>query len=338
MRADSFRWQDGERFIVFGRGAALDAVGTVGGGGYSLLTTERCRALVPGIEDHAAAVHLVAPGRVDELAEELRPKVTGGRIVALGGGRVIDVGKALGAAGQIVERRAATVAAIPTTLSGAEMTSVHRHAGGVPIDTQRVRPAIVINDPALSASQPAAEQAASAANALGHLAEGPLTPLRNPVAEQTALEGARLLAAAFASTAQPSNQRDDELALAALLAGYVIGATWYGLHHVISQTLARFTPAGHGGANAIMLPHTLGALARRFPAELDELGEALGADPAAFAAGLAALTGSPRLRDRGVTREQLDQCADEAAARPELQMTPPPADRGEIRALLDSAY
>jgi alcohol dehydrogenase class IV len=341
MRVDSarsFRWQDGERLIVFGRGAAVDAVATAGGPGYTLLSTERCEGLVPGIVEQAAAVHRVGLGRVDELAGELKPVVEGGRLVALGGGRVVDVAKALAAAAQADGRDDVTVAAIPTTLSGAEMTSVHRHAAGVPLGTPRVRPAIVINDPALSASQPAAEQAASAANALGHIAEGPLTPFRNPVAAGAALAGARLLAAAFASTTSDSDEREDELALAALLAGYVIGSTWYGLHHVISQTLARNTPAGHGGSNAIMLPHTLGALSRRFPAELEDLGEALGAEPSAFAAGLAALTGRPRLRDVGVTPDQLDRCADDAATRPELQMTPPAADRAELRALLGAAY
>jgi alcohol dehydrogenase class IV len=319
--------------IVFGRGAADDALATVGGPGYALLSTERCMERVPGLVQDAAEIHLVPPGRVDELAGALRSDVLGERLVALGGGRVIDAAKALAAADP-----PRTVAAIPTTLSGAEMTTVHRHAEGVSLQTPRVRPAIVINDPALCASQPAAELAASAANALGHIAEGPLTPMRNPVATQAALEGARLLAAAFGSSTKRSDARDDELALAALLAGYVIGSTWYGLHHVISQTLARFTPAGHGGSNAIMLPFTLDALARRFPEEVDALGQALGAEPAAFAAGLAALTGRPRLRDAGVTPEQLDLCADEAASRPELAMTPPAADRAELRALLDAAF
>ena len=333
--ATPFRWQDGERTIVFGRGAAAGTVETVGGPGFTLLTTTRSQGLVPAAVEAAASVHLVPVGRVDEIAAELRSQVDGERLVALGGGRVIDVAKALAAADP-----PRTAAAIPTTLSGAEMTSVHRHATGVPAETPRLRPAIVINDPALCASQPAAEQAASAANALGHIAEGMVTPLRNPVATQAALEGARLLAAAFGpdAGAARADEREDALALAALLAGYVIGSTWYGLHHVLSQTLARFTAAGHGGSNAIMLPHSLGALAKRFPAETAALGQALGADPAAFAAGLAALTGRTRLRDAGVTIEQLDDLAGQATGRPELQMTPPAADRTELRALLQAAY
>jgi maleylacetate reductase len=335
-----FRWQDGERLIVFGRGSLDGALGDVGGPGYELLSTPRALAMAPALAQSAGAVHTVEPGRVDELAGALRGSVSGERLVALGGGRVIDVAKALAAAARADGRAAAaTVAAIPTTLSGAEMTSVHRHAAGVALTTPRIRPAVVINDAALCASQPSSEQAASAANALGHLAEGPLTPMRNPVAEQAALYGARMLAVAYGPAGGAAGpEREDSLALAALLAGYVIGSTWYGLHHVVAQTLARFTPVGHGGANAIVLPHTLGALARRFPAELESLGQALGADPVAFAAGLAALTGRTRLSDGGVTLEQLDLCAEQAAARPELHMTPPAAGRAEIRALLDAAY
>ena len=74
---------------------------------------------------------------------------------------VIDTAKALAA----VTGRGA--AAIPTTLSAAEMTKVHRLPAGAKA-TGVVRPRVVINDPALSASQPDAELAASAANSGGH--------------------------------------------------------------------------------------------------------------------------------------------------------------------------
>jgi alcohol dehydrogenase class IV len=39
-----------------------------------------------------------------------------------------------------------------------------------------------------------------------------------------------------------------------------------------------------------------------------------------------------------VTAEQLDACADAAAERQELNLTPPPADRAELRALYDAAF
>jgi alcohol dehydrogenase class IV len=324
----SFRWHDGERLIVFGRGSLAQA-DEVLGTGYTLLTTERAAAQAPVLAAGAQTVHDVGPGRVDELAGELRSSVRGELLVALGGGRVIDVAKALAAADP--PRR---VAAIPTTLSGAEMTAIHRHAAGVEADTQRVRPAIVIADPTLSASQAVPELAASALNALGHAVEGPLTPLSNPVATLAAVEASRMISAGFAGR-EPDR---DGLALAAILAGYVIGSTGYGLHHVVSQTLVRFAGIGHGPANAIMLPHSVQALGRRFPNELAQLAGAIDEDPEAVATRLCELTGVTRLRELGVTEEQLDHCADQATARPELHMTPPAADRTELRALYAAAY
>jgi alcohol dehydrogenase class IV len=326
-----FRWQDGERLIVFGRGTLADALGTVGGPGYTLLSTPRCAGFAPELVEAAGSVHEVAPGRVDEVAAELREAVSGELLVALGGGRVIDVAKALAAADP--PRR---VAAIPTTLSGAEMTSVHRHVAGLPLQTPRVRPAIVINDPGLCASQPIPELAESAGNALGHAVEGPLTPLRNPVATLAALEATRLIGGAFSDAADPDR---DALALGALLAGFVIGSTGYGLHHVMSQTLVRFAGAGHGAANSIMLPVSIGALTRRFPDEVARFGAALGGDPVERIAQLVALTGATRLRDVVDGDDSvLEQCAEEAAGRPELHLTPPPADRDELLALYREAW
>jgi alcohol dehydrogenase class IV len=326
--SSAFRWIDGERLVLFGRGSLAEASSALGSG-YALLTTPRAAAMTPELSEAAGSVHEVGPGRVDELAAALRPHVGAELLVALGGGRVIDVAKALAAADP--PRR---VAAIPTTLSGAEMTSVHRHVAGVPADTPRVRPAIVVNDPDLSASQPLADLAASAANALGHAVEGPLTPLSSPLPALAALEAARLLAGALADPEQPDR---DALALGALLAGYVIGSTGYGLHHVISQTLVRFAGLGHGQANAIMLPHTITALSRRSPDWFTRLGDALGEDPASFAARLAALMGIQRLGEAGVQASALEGLAEQAAIRGELQMTPPPADQAELVELLRAA-
>ncbi|MDQ6777769.1 MAG: iron-containing alcohol dehydrogenase, partial [Actinomycetota bacterium] len=186
----------------------------------------------------------------------------------------------------------------------------------------------------LSASQPLADLAASAANALGHAAEGPLTPLSSPLPKLAALEAARLIAAALADPERPDR---DALALGALLAGYVIGSTGYGLHHVVSQTLVRFAGLGHGQANAIMLPHTIAALSRRSPDWFALLGDALGEDPAAFASRLGALAGARGLGEAGVQESALEGVAEQAASRRELKMTPPAADRAALVELLRAA-
>jgi alcohol dehydrogenase class IV len=334
-----FRWPDGERLIVFGRGELANAADTLGPPGYALLTTSRAVASAPAIAERAGSVHEVSDGRVDELAAALRSQVRDELIVALGGGRVIDTAKALAAAEP--PRR---VAAIPTTLSGAEMTPVHQHATGVAPDAPRVRPAIVINDPALCASQPPDQLAQSAANALGHAVDGPMTHLRSPVTTLAALDSARLLARAFAPGAMadaPGAARDaalDELALGALLAGYVIGSTWYGLHHVLSQTLRRFAGLGHGEANAIMLPQTIGAIARRDPAWIERMQGAIGEPPAQFAARLRDLGGRHSLHEAGVDQATLEVCVANALTRQELGFNTPPADEQEIRALYAAAF
>jgi alcohol dehydrogenase class IV len=343
-----FHWVDGERTIHFGRGK-LEQAPELLGRGFALLTTARAAAAAPAVTAAAVAVHEVPPGRVDEVAAELRPRIGSppdGLLVALGGGRVIDTAKALAAADP--PRR---VAAIPTTLSGAEMTAVHRQVAGLSYaTTPRVRPALVINDPALSASQPLPQLAASACNALGHAFEGPLTPLRHPVATYCGRRAAHLIGSAFAAPSTledaerggglPAAALRDGLALGALLAGYVIGSTHYGLHHVLAQTLVRLAGVGHGPANAIMLPHTLGALNRRFPHEIAELAAELGEPPAALAERVATVAGATRLRDVVANGDPriIDRCAEEAATRPDLAFTAPPADADEILAIYRAAW
>jgi alcohol dehydrogenase class IV len=324
-----FTWRDGERTIRFGRGAIAGAVDTLGGEGYALLTTERAAAMAPGVVEGAAGVYMLGDGYVDELAGELLGSVARERVVALGGGRVVDTAKALAAASGGTQ----VAMAVPTTLSGAEMTRIHRRAAGSDQRAPTVRARVVVNDPDLSASQPLADLAASALNALSHAVEGPCTPLANPVATLAAHDGARLLARSLRE--QPDRE---PLALGALLAGYVIDSTGYGLHHVLSQTLVRLAGASHGQANAVLLCHTIGALAWRFPQRIEALGVALEDDPSDVAARMCGLTGATRLRDIGVEREALAECAEAAAERPELDLTAPRADRAELLALYEGAW
>jgi alcohol dehydrogenase class IV len=318
-----FTWHDGDRIVRFGRGALADA-NTLLGDGYTLLTTQRAADSAPNVVANAQAVHHVPTGRVDDVAADLLDAVDGDLLVGLGGGRVVDVAKALAAA------HGTQAAAIPTTLSAAEMTRAHRHARGVDPATPRTRPRVVINDPALSASQPEHDLAASAANALGHAIEGPVTPKASPVPALTAGEAARLLA---------QDDDRDALALGALLAGYVMDSAGYGLHHVLSQNLARFAGVWHARANAAMLPHTTVALRRRAPDALAALDEAAGIEMEALARRMAQRAGAQQLRDLGVTEEALETCVHEALKRRrDLQATPPAADEAEIRALYEAAW
>jgi alcohol dehydrogenase class IV len=321
-----FLWRDGNRKIRFGRGAIGDA-GELIHDGFVLLTTERARELVPGLADRADEVVIVRPGLVDEISEELLPTVKAGRLVALGGGRVVDTAKAIGSV------TGATVGAIPTTLSGAEMARSHRFPKSAPQGTVPIRPNLVINDPSLTASQPLTDLAASAANALAHAIEGRVTVRSSPVPAMAAEEAMRLIDIAF-YTGEPSGGDREKLALGALLAGYTTDSTGIALHHVMAQTLVRIGGADHAASNAVLLPHTIVALERRNPGYVDADGTL-----AELAKKLGAIAGTERIRDLGVDESALPKCAKAAASRDiQLALTPPPADEAELLSIYQAAW
>ena len=180
---------------------------------------------MPALRSGAERVIHVPAGRVDEISAGLLGEADDLPLVALGGGRVLDTAKAIaGVSGR-------PVAALPTTLSGAEMTGFHRTPAGVE-GARLVRPVLVVADPGLMASQPGPSLAATAMNALAHALEALYTPMANPMAELAALRAATLLAAGV--TTDPPGAED--LALGAILAGYAAGSAGIAVHHAVSQT------------------------------------------------------------------------------------------------------
>ena len=284
-----FTWRDGERTIRFARGAILEAPRLIGEG-FTLVTTARAREQHPNLELGAEQVIEVGPGFVDEIAGDILANGTlSTRIVALGGGRVIDTAKALGAAAS----QPTLVAAIPTTLSAAEMTWGHRQARGAPAGSGTMRPQLVITDPTVL------------------LAEG------------LPEEGEPLL---------------DPLALGALLSGYAIDANWYGIHHVVSQTLVRNAGVSHGDANAAMLPITSAALRERRIEEIAAIDAATGVPVEELARRFARRAQAESLQAIGVDEAILPQLAEIASQRSELALTPPPAGAEELLELYRAAW
>jgi alcohol dehydrogenase class IV len=159
--------------------------------------------------------------------------------------------------------------------------------------------------------------------------------MATPVPTLAARDAARRLAAALPTTGDPDR---DGLALGALLSGYAIDANWYGLHHVMSQTLVREAGAGHGPANAAMLPVTSAALRRRLPDGIAAIDAVLAEPVEAVARRFADLAGASRLRDIGVPEEALAACAQAAADRSELALTPPPPGPRELEELYREAW
>ena len=150
--SDDFTWRDGERVVRFGPNVASEAPDLLERNGFerfALLTTERAVGGAQSLAASASGVVHVPAGKVDEVSAVLLGELSAGLpLVALGGGRVVDTAKALAGATGV------RCAALPTTLSGAEMTPFHRLPAGVE-GARMVRPALVIADPDLMASAPA---------------------------------------------------------------------------------------------------------------------------------------------------------------------------------------
>ncbi len=275
----------------------------------------------------------VQPGPVPEAAAAVRGRVGGRPLVALGGGRVIDSAKGIGGADGL------PVAAVPTTLSGAEMTRIHRMPAGVD-EFRLVRPSLVVGEPALMGSQPMPGIAASAMNALAHAAEALYGPYANPASDRVALDAAALIARGLRSPEQPDRPA---LALGGLLAGYALGSAGLALLHVLSQTTVRVTGAPHAGVYSVLLPRVLELMAVAAPREMGRLARALGAeseDPAQaapLAAELAASTGMTRLADVGVQPASFGEIVRVAMGRRELSRTPGAPGESALIELLERA-
>jgi alcohol dehydrogenase class IV len=324
-----FSWRDVGRTVVFRRGGVAGAVEVLRENGveeFELLSTERALGEgAGGLREVASGIHLVAQGSVPAAAGALMGALAppshaeeGVRVhplVALGGGRVVDVAKAVASVSGV------QVVAVPTTLSGAPMTAIHRLPEGAEERVRgMVRPLLVIADPEAMTGQPERALRASAMNALAHGADTLYSPMSNPVSEVTALRGAELISSAL-DEAREVRERAD-LALGAILCGYAIDSAGLGLHHVICQTLVRICGTPHAETNAAVLPHALAFLVERAPEAYGSFAEALGTDIGGLRVRVEELGQPEPLGRFSGYKSKLDEALDAMLQRSELAQVP----------------
>lgn len=335
----NFVWRDAGRTVVLLAGGVEGAPRLLAEHGmepFELLSTERHLASAPELASAAAVVHELPAAdpasAVPETSAALLDSARSPNLVALGGGRTIDTAKAIAAVS------GARVAAIPTTMSGAEMTGIHRLPAGAEDRVKAmVRPELVIAEPAAMTSAPEPELRASSMNALAHGADSLYTPFANPVSEMTALQGAQLIATSLDE--DPTERNRSALAQGSLLCGYAIDSGSFALHHVICQTIVRVCGAPHAGVNATILPRAMAFMAPRAPDGLVPLATALGTEPDAIEARILELGGNPPgLGDQGADRSKLPEALDSMLMRPELAFTPEPPTQSDLEVLVESAW
>jgi alcohol dehydrogenase class IV len=325
---------DRRRLLLYG-GPLMDPAGMLARSGwdrFELLSTERALADAPDLAEAAQSVHLVPAGRVDELSATLAGEADADRLVALGGGRVIDTAKA------VVSVTGAEVAAVPTTLSGAPITGFHRLPAGREAETSGfARPSLVLGYTDAMTDAPEPQLRATAMNALAHGAESLYTPLADARSRELALRGAEVISAALDQT--PGSRDRAALATGAMLCAIAVDRAGIALHHVLGQTTVRVFGTPHADTYAALLPHTMEAMRGRAPEQIAALAGALGTEPNEIGRRISELAGDRRLGELGADRDGIDDVLDGALARPELNhMTPGHVERSDLAAILEAAW
>jgi maleylacetate reductase len=198
---------------------------------------------------------------------------------AAGAGVLVAIGSTTGLGKAIAVDTGLPLVVVPTTYAGSEMTPIYGLTSGNDKTTARdarALPQIVIYDPRLLTTLPAAVVGPSGLNALAHCAEALWAVGADPVTDAIALEGARRLRqhlpAAY-STDDPAARA--EVLIAACLAGLALGTAGTSLHHALCHLLGGMFGAPHAETHAIMIPYMIGYLQPAVPEAARRLAQAM---------------------------------------------------------------
>lgn len=202
-------------------------------------------------------------------------------VIGLGGGSVLDTGKAIAALltnggtpldylevigqGKPITEAAAPYIAIPTTAgTGAEVTrnavlGSPAHQVKVSLRSPLILPRLAVVDPELTYDLPPALTASTGLDALTQLIEPYVSHLANPLTDAICREGmyraARSLRRAYQQGDDPAARED--MALASLFGGLALANAKLGAVHGFAGPFGGMFPAPHGATCAALLPHTM---------------------------------------------------------------------------------
>jgi maleylacetate reductase len=257
--------------------------------------------------------------------------------VAVGGGSTIGLAKA------IALESTMPIVAIPTTYAGSEMTPIYGITEGGVKKTgrnSRVLPRVVIYDPTLTLTLPAAIAGPSGMNAIAHALEALYAEDANPIISLMAEEAIRALARALPRVVEePMDLEARALCVyGAWLAGACLGSVGMGIHHKLCHTLGGAFNLPHAETHAVILPHAAAFNASAAPRAFARAAAALGAESVPERLyDLALAVGAPTsLASIGMPENGLERAAELATANP--YYNPRPIERTALLALLQNAY
>jgi alcohol dehydrogenase class IV len=283
-----------------------------------------------------------------QSAREAAPDV----VVAIGGGSVLDTGKAVAALltnegdlfdylevvgkGRPLRKAAAPCIAVPTTAgTGAEVT--YNAVLGVPdqhvkvsIRSHLMLPCRAVVDPLLTYSMSPALTASTGLDALTQLIEAFVSNKANPLTDGVCREGLRRAGRSLRRAFQDGRDGDarEDMSLASLFSGMALANAKLGAVHGFTGPLGGITSAPHGVICGKLLPYVMQANVRALRdraadspalARFDEVGRILtgrstarAADAVTWIEELCAALGLPGLRKYGLSENDFPTVAAKA--------------------------
>lgn len=315
-RTDSFRLLAPGK-ILFGCGtiaqvgeqaAALGDRALVVTGGSSLRESGNLEAIVGHLQEAAVEATVfdgVEPEPSIKTVDEGREALRAGScrvVVAIGGGSVLDVGKAIGAlaheqaptevyhSGREITAPGVPIIAAPTTSgTGSEVTPnsvLTNPETGVKASIRGgdLMPKVAIVDPELTVNMPPEITAHSGLDALTQAIESYTSKGANPISDLLARDGVRRIAGSLRQAYADGSDlaAREEVALGSLMAGIALASARLGLVHGLAHPVGAAYHIPHGLACAILLPHVmrlnLEAAAPRYALLAGDLGLDAGED------------------------------------------------------------
>jgi alcohol dehydrogenase class IV len=276
--------------IVVGPGSAADVPAmTVGLGTRAVVCTgrrpERHQALLDALPLPSTTVSVAGEPTVDDArnAAETAREFAADVVVAIGGGSVMDLGKAVAAlvgnggdpldylevvgAGRPLSQPSLPTVAVPTTAgTGSEVTAnavlaAPRDGVKASLRSPHMLPSIAVVDAELAVGLPPDVTAASGIDALTQCLEPLVSPFATPITDALARQGLQLAASglrrAYADGGDLGARTD--MATCSLLSGMALANAKLGAVHGFAGVIGGTVPAAHGAICAALLAPVMAA-------------------------------------------------------------------------------
>ncbi|HKZ16723.1 MAG TPA: iron-containing alcohol dehydrogenase, partial [Geobacteraceae bacterium] len=300
------------------------------------------------------------------LAREAESQV----VVAVGGGSVMDAGKAVcillanespidqydGI--NMVKIATPPLVAIPTTAgSASEVTSF-----AVITDTVKLKKMVIggqyvgakyaLIDPLLTKAMPPALTATTGMDALTHAIEAYLSRGASIPTDVNALKAVELISGNLIKAVEKGTDLGarTNMLIGSMLAGFAFNSAVLGLAHSIAHPLSVHCGLPHGVANAAVLPYVVEFNAEAAPARVRDIGKAMGLnigelpekqalqETVAAIRTLSGKIGIPTLKEVGVSRDLFDRIASDALQEISTIFNPRDTNKEDVLRILEKAY